>query len=385
MRLATSFRVIVLTLCCSVSTRADLPSPRLDVIHPVGASAGTTVELTITGGNDLEGAETLLFDHPGFKSEFVKEKTFRVEVAQDVPAGTYDVRVGGRFGVSNPRLFAVCRGLTEVAEVEPNNTLAQAQTVAVNSAISNHRDGNFLDFFKVSLAAGQRIVVDLQCARLDTEFDPVLFLYSAEGTPLGSNSDHLGRDPLLDFTATKAGDYIIEARDLRYANGAVYRLLIHDRPQVENIFPRAVQVGQTAQLMIFGRNLPGGVPSNWSIGTAAPLQQAVVGYTATGDLFAIGGYRFVEHPNHYSVLPTAATCTLVGDQIAPFGANPQTLVLTDGPTSVEREPNNSKDEPQKLTLPAMLSGRFDQPRDADWYEFETDETGGAYGFDVYSE
>lgn len=364
--------------------RADLPSPRLDIINPAGACAGGEIELVIVGP-DLEGGETLLFDHPGLRAEFLKEKTFKVFVANDAPTGTYDVRVSGRFGVSNPRLFAVCRGSLETAEVEPNNTFAQAQPVPVNSAISNHRDGNFLDFFKVPLQTGQRITADLQCARLDTEFDPVMILYAADGRQLATSSDHLGRDPLIDFTAPSDGDYVIEIRDLRYANGAVYRLLIHDRPQIENVFPRAVEAGRTAELSVFGRNLPNGQPSTWKIGDAAPLVEVKAPFETSADVFNVGGYRFREHPNHYSVLPTAATCSLIGDQFGPFDANAQTIVISAGPTSVEAEPNNSKDQPQRLALPAVLSGRFDQPRDADWYEFETDEMGGNYGFDVYSE
>ena len=154
---------IALAVLCTIAANchADLPTPRLDVINPVGTSAGAEIELTIVGA-DLDGGETLIFDHVGFHAEFVEENLFKVAVAADVPAGTYDVRVSGRFGISNPRLFAVCRDLTEVAEVEPNNSLAEAQQVPINSAISNHRDGNFHDFYKVSLIAGQRLVADLQ-------------------------------------------------------------------------------------------------------------------------------------------------------------------------------------------------------------------------------
>lgn len=46
--------------------------------------------------------------------------TFTVTVAADVPAGLYDVRVRGLFGISNPRMFRV-DSLPEIAEVEPNN------------------------------------------------------------------------------------------------------------------------------------------------------------------------------------------------------------------------------------------------------------------------
>src|SRR5262245_13179396 len=100
--------------------RAELPSPRLDRIAPLGAAAGSTVEIDISGP-DLDEAQLLIFDHPGFKAEHVKDRKFKITVAADVPAGTYDVRVSNKFGVSNPRLFAVSRGLTEVLEKEPND------------------------------------------------------------------------------------------------------------------------------------------------------------------------------------------------------------------------------------------------------------------------
>ena len=37
-----------------------------------------------------------------------------------------------------------------------------------------------------------------------------------------------------------------------------YRLIVSDRPQVENVSPRAVQVGVASELTVFGRNLGAG-------------------------------------------------------------------------------------------------------------------------------
>src|SRR5690242_15143686 len=102
------------------SVQAELPLIRFDRLSPIGAAAGSTIEVEVLGG-DIEEVKSLLFDHPGLKAEFVKERFFKVSVAADVPAGTYDVRLVGRFGVSNPRLLSVSHGLTDVAEVEPNN------------------------------------------------------------------------------------------------------------------------------------------------------------------------------------------------------------------------------------------------------------------------
>src|SRR6478735_5872820 len=148
--LRVSFVAAPFLLSLAVTALAELPSPRLDRVSPIGASAGTSVEVEIQGA-DLEDVKSLRFDHPGFSAEPVpmKERLFKVTLAADVPAGTYDVRTVGRFGVSNPRLFAVSRGIVDVAEKEPNNDAAAAQVVQVNSAINGTSDGNDQDLFKV--------------------------------------------------------------------------------------------------------------------------------------------------------------------------------------------------------------------------------------------
>ena len=362
---------------------AELPSPQLHRIEPLGINVGNQVELTFLGA-DNEGTETLIFDHPGLKAEFVKDKVFKITAANDVPSGTYDVRAVGRFGITNPRLFSVTRQLKDVAEVEPNNTLEKAQSIEVNSAVNGQSDANGQDLFKISLKAGQRIVIDCQSARLDTEMDGSLFLFSADGKQLASNSDYIGRDPQLDFLATAAGDYVVELRDLTYRGGYPYRLIVTDQPVIENVFPKAIQSGQSAELTILGRNLgPGSQPSTWKIGDQT-LDSIRLPFTASANLTQTGAFRFREHPTHHSVLPTAATCTLVGEQLVPLEANPQTILVTETATSTEVEPNDTRDQAMPLTLPAVVSGRFNVERDLDWFSFETDEAG-TYGFDVYCE
>ena len=366
------------------SVFAELPSPQLHRIEPVGLTAPGEVELTLLGA-DIEGVETLLFEHPGFKAEFVKEKTFKLTVAADVPAGTWDVRAVGRFGITNARLFSVTRGLVDVAEVEPNNEPDKAQTIAVNSAVNGSSDGNNQDLFRVALKSGQRVVINCQSARLDTEMDPALTLKSNDGRQLASNGDYEGRDPLIDFLAPADGEYLIEVRDLTYRGGYPYRLIVTDRPHIENIFPRAIQAGEHVELTVLGRNLGAGSAATNRRSGELPLDAIKLSVRGSDALLPLGAYRFREHATQHSVLPTAATCTLIGEQITPLDANPQTLLVSETPTSVEIEPNDVREQPQVLTLPAVVSGRFDRERDLDWFAFETDEQGGAYGFEVYCE
>jgi hypothetical protein len=385
------------------AVQGELPSIRFDRLTPLGGSAGTTVEVEIAGA-DIEEVRTIWFDHAGFTAEPVadKERSFKVTIAADVPQGTYDVRLVGRWGISNPRMFAVTHGLTDVAETEPNNDATQAQTVAINCAVAAMSDGNGEDIFRFSAKAGQRIVIDCQAGSLDSMLDATMSLSSVSATSsesrlLASNSDYHGRDPFIDFIAPSEGDYQVLVHDLSYRGGLPYRLLITDLPYVENVFPRAVQAGTTVELTALGRNFGAdATESTWTI-DEQPLQEKRFSIDVDSDILQSGAFQFVEHPTGHSVLPTAATCTLVGFQVQPFfnleapseklnsaAFNAQTLLVTDSAVVLEAEPNDDMQAPQPITLPAIVSGRFDRARDADWFELEVPESG-QYSFEVYCE
>lgn len=365
---------------------ADLPSPRLDRVVPLGAAAGSAVEVEIAGA-ELDDATKLSFDHPGLTATHLKDRKFRVAVAADVPAGTYDVRAVGKYGVSSPRLFEVARGLTEVEKKKGNHDPAAAQVVAVNTVVNGATDGNRDDVYRFPAKKGQRVVIACRAQLLDSALDGTLALADAAGKPLASNGDYFGRDPLIDFVAPADGDYVVSLADLSYRGGHPYRLVITDRPHVENVFPRAVQAGKPATLTVFGRNLgKAAKPSPWAVGDM-PLDA----YTETvtpPDVLAAGAFRFAEHPTTHSVLATAATAALVGFQVvpkpdgAPAGAVP--VVVCDTPVTLEAEPNDDPATPQALTLPAVVSGRFDKPRDADYFAV-TPDADGPYSFEVYCE
>src|SRR4051794_9658839 len=148
------FGLLVLAVCGTAAAQPPppgLPSPRVQHVFPMGVKAGTTVEVTVTG-TDVEEPEKLLFAHAGIKGESIAppkdmpdpkdpKKTipapkgnpagphkFKVTAAADVPPGLYDLRFVGKWGVSNPRAFAVS-DQTEIAEKEPNNDVAEAQKI----------------------------------------------------------------------------------------------------------------------------------------------------------------------------------------------------------------------------------------------------------------
>src|SRR5262245_60990960 len=151
-----------LVIALALPLRAELPTIRFDRLQPLGLAAGGSVEVEINGA-DLEGLSALRFDQPGLSAEPIagKERWFKVTAAADVPAGTYDVRLVGRFGVSSSKLLEVQHGLAEVSEKEPNNELPQAQVVQLNCVINGSSDGENVDLYRFSAKAGQRIVLDV--------------------------------------------------------------------------------------------------------------------------------------------------------------------------------------------------------------------------------
>ena len=98
---------------------AQLPISQLTTLTPSGAKQGTELEVTV-GGADLDNNAQLVFSHPGIiatpkttpAGEFDEGpqrvgNVYAVKIDGAVPAGIYDVRVTGDFGLSNPRRFAV--------------------------------------------------------------------------------------------------------------------------------------------------------------------------------------------------------------------------------------------------------------------------------------
>ena len=369
--------LLALLLLASVA-RADLPSPRLDRVTPLGAAAGTTVEIEVAGA-DIDGATKMLFDHPGITAKHVKDRKFALTVAADVPAGTYDARLVGKSGITNPRLFAVQHGFTEVAEKAGNEDREKAQPVAVNSVINGTSKSGKESVFRFPAKKGQRIVAECFAQRLDSPLDGNLTITDAEGRQLASNGDYAGRDPLAEFVTPADGDYFVTLNDLSFRGGHPYRLVLSDRPHVENLFPRVVQAGKKSEVTVYGRNLGGGAkPSAWTVNELS-LEEMTESVTPPADILTRGLFRFTDHPTGHSVLPTAATCTLHG-----FQHRGVPLLVTDMPVTLEQEPNDDPLKPQPLPLPVTLAGRFDKPRDADWYEIRPTETG-SYSFEVYCE
>ncbi len=107
--------------------------------------------------------------------------TFTVTVAADVTPGLYDVRVKGLFWSQQPT-HVPSRQCSEIAEVEPNNLVAQATPVVFRIRREcSSKWWHDVDFYKVPVAAGQTLVIRSEAARLDSPMQPMMQLFNTAG------------------------------------------------------------------------------------------------------------------------------------------------------------------------------------------------------------
>ncbi|MFG0333679.1 MAG: hypothetical protein ACF8TS_09985, partial [Maioricimonas sp. JB049] len=171
----------------TLALHAQLPQTRLYSISPPGAQLGTSVEVRILAGDDLEEISALHFNHPGITAEPKMQevngqpqpvdRTFVVNVAPDVPPGMYDIRASGLWGTSNPRRFVV-GALPDVIDAETTNTPEQACPLELNRVVNGRLyGGTDVDWFRVTLTSGQKVVIDCQAQRIDSRMDPTIEVY----------------------------------------------------------------------------------------------------------------------------------------------------------------------------------------------------------------
>ena len=162
--------VLLLSLVTCTPAFAQLPAARLTAAFPPGGKAGTSVDVTLAG-QDLDAATELRFPHPGITGRktgrgSAAEATFAVAIAADVPVGTYDCRVVGRFGISNPRAFVV-GDREEVNGAKPGTSLSSPGKLPLNAVVSARCAANAYDHWAFDARAGQRLTIACAAREID--------------------------------------------------------------------------------------------------------------------------------------------------------------------------------------------------------------------------
>jgi hypothetical protein len=383
-----------------------LPNPRLTTVSPCGGKAGTTFEVTFTG-TDLEDPEQLVFSHAGIKAVPLIPPVppqpkpdpkkpapkppppppvtkFKVTIESNVPIGTYDVRMINKWGISNPRAFAV-GDLPEVAEKEPNNDVDQAQRVEINTTVNGAITApTDVDYFVFAGKKGQRVVVSCLASSLDSRLEADLRLFDPEGRQVAFNREYSGTDALVDATLPADGDYHVRLCQFTYSAGSAeyfYRLSITTAPWIDAIHPCTIEPGKTAKVTVYGRNLPGGVLDETAVVDGQPLEKVTVSITAPADKVALQrlAYSGRKTPR---MLPVDGFEYRIKNSVGT--SNPFLITYARAPVVLDNEANDTAETAQEIAVPCEIAGRVEKLRDRDWYTFAA-KKGAAYNIEILSD
>ncbi len=340
-----------LVLVALSAAGAELPSARLLSVFPPGAKQGSSVEVTITG-QDLEDVSALHFSDARITAKAGAANKFNVTVAADAPAGIYDVRAIGRYGVSNPRSFVV-GSLNETTAKPGNTSIEQAAPISLGETISAQAQANAIQYYKLPLKKGQRIVAEVEARNIDSRMEPSILLSDASGNDRVISR----RGELIDFTAQADGDYFLKAYDFTYQGGPefFYRLTVSSGPHIDFIVPPAGLPGSKRRYTIFGRNLPGGKPVPDRSASGRALEQLTVDIELPADPQSAGPA--------FTYVPSSASLMDGFDYrlATPQGISNSIRIGFAGAPVVERDRavgDGSESKFQKLAVPCEVAGRF---------------------------
>lgn len=368
----------MLTLAITASdASAELPLARLTHVVPAGGQLGTSFELSVQGA-DLDDAVELRFSDSNIvarakvnaDSGLPEPGKFVVAISSNALPGRCDVRAIGRFGVSNPRAFEIGQW-PETAENAGNHSLQGAMEVALNSTINAQADANAIDHYRFAARKGQRITIECCAGEIESRMEPSLILLDTAGREL----DRSRRGGVLCLTARADGTNLLKVSDLLYRGGPEfqYRLTIHGGARVEFILPASAIPNTTNKHVVYGYNLPGGVPVKDIRVAGQPVEQLEVEVVSPAQ----------------SSLTLREPVSLAVDGFAyrlrtPAGTiDPVFIGFATAPVVVEQPGNDRADSAQKLSVPCEYSGQLFPAGDQDWVTFEANK-GEVYWIEIFA-
>lgn len=316
--------------------------PKIRSILPLAAAPGQTTEVVITGEN-LETV-TGLWTSFDSKTSIVagekrngKEVRIRIEVAKGTPIGIGAVRATGPGGLSNLRLFAIDDLPTRPAGTE-NTSASRALAIEPPCAIDSQTKTDQVRYYSFKARAGQGLSFEVMSQRIGSNLDPILRILDSSQKELAYSNDSAGADSRISWRAEKDGSYLLELRDVtwRGGEGFDYRLRIGDFPLVSAPYPMRTEQGKSAKISITGID-------------SASIKP-----------------RDVHLPEGSNGRAFSLTVRPPGSRSSNF----VTLLASDLPELLEKEPNDQAGSAVRLEYPCAINGRFSSKGDRDYYSIE---------------
>ena len=329
---------------------ADRPihvaGPFIEQISPPVLRRGQTNRITLTG-RELDGAVDLWASTPGVKigarqieRNNESQVSFDVEVPEKSPLGIYGMRVATQSGLSNVHLFLIDElPLQSRNDASANESLETARRVSLPAAIHNVCHAATIDRYEIEVTAGQAITFEVVGNRLGKDYDPLVTIRDTQGRIVVERDNDVGLffDCRFQHRFSKAGSYLVDVRDARYAGDPTWHYILRmgDFPAARSSIPSSVPPATTTPVRlpfddsedrVFQVTVPRDAPLGWF--------------------------------NHEFRLNPKSSATWIP------------LCVESRQNQVESEPNDQREAGTEVTLPATLQGNLHRAGDQDWFRFE---------------
>jgi hypothetical protein len=424
MRPSLATALMFLLLAAPVALAQQQNVPRIGYVYPAGGQQGTTLEVKV-GGRFLDGVreavvpgrgihvEVITHDKPltGQQLTELREKiqelqkqgitpalrqaivdarmkvgdslrrnanptlaeivTLRLTIDSRAQIGARTLRLLTPAGLTNPMIFEV-GDLPEAKEKDEKSSPADAELRVTLPAVINGRlvpgdvdraqnpvrqPGQYapgdVDRYRFEARKGQDLVAVVEARRLMPYladavpgwFQATLALYDVTGHRVAFEDDYRSEpDPVLHYRVPTDGEYVLEIKDALYRGREdfVYRIAVGELPLVTSVFPLGGRAGSKTDVQVTGWNLPGG-------------------RSARGD--RVPGAAHVATTFDGRRLEPGVYALSIGGAPLPLSTPP--FAIDSLLEAIEREPNGSPKDAQRLKVPAIVNGRIDQAGDVD--------------------
>jgi hypothetical protein len=329
------------------------------------ASGATNITWTAEKEKEIEDIRKKIATFVRRPSSPAIVETAAIQVTVDPAAepGEREIRVSTPNGLSNPLMFCVGQLAEQTKRAaKPGSEVATATAKALRAAAAVPASGppvsitlpamvngqlapGGVDRHKFTARKGQHLVAVVNARKLIPYiadavpgwFQATLALYDSKGKEVAYDDDfRFHPDPVLHCEIPRDGEFTLEIKDAIYRGREdfVYRIEVGELPFITSIFPLGGAAGRETAVELKGWNLP----TN----------------------------RMTLHPppNEGAVAQNVSLRKgeLVSNRV-PFAWDTR-------PGLLEKEPNNSPESAQLITLPVMIDGRIDKPGDRDVFRFE---------------
>ncbi|HBJ33926.1 MAG TPA: hypothetical protein DDZ51_04000 [Planctomycetaceae bacterium] len=267
--IATTVCIVSVVAVSPEIALAQYPVIELTAIEPSAAQAGSTVEVKVTSGNQLDAIDRLQFSDPRIAAEVLREPVaadaaegtvgaiksgqFKLNVAADLPPGRYEVRAVGAYGISNPRVFVVSQhpvvkpAAASQSASEP--TVIDEHLATTGGAVVVHQStAARVDYFRLSANAKQPLRITLDAQRIDSRLIAQLRLFDTQGRLLTLARGADGFDPSVTIPASADSQFTIAVSDFLFRGGPNYFYQLRIEP-IADADPASVS-GSSAMKMI---------------------------------------------------------------------------------------------------------------------------------------